>query len=129
MKKLFSLITATLITASLYAGTIDGKWRAEMKIPEGKGKLAGATVITIFDLKSDGDKIAGTVTATGKKRERTFDIQSGKLEGDKFTFTMLRKNKKGERMVTYSGIVNGDELKCKIGARRRGVEFVAKRQQ
>jgi hypothetical protein len=118
MKKLFSLIAATMITASLYAGTIDGKWRAETKIPEGKGKFAGGTLVTIFDLKSDGGKLAGTVTATGKKRERTFDIQNGKLDGDKFTFTMLRKTKKGERMVTYSGIVNGDELKCKIGAGR-----------
>jgi len=130
MKKLLSLIAMGLLASSLYAG-IDGKWRAELQAPQGKAKPEGKrTLTTTFDLKADGNALTGKVTASGGKRRRSFEIQNGKVEGDKFSFTTLIQTKKGETKLIWEGTVSGDELKgtrSRVGG-KRGQDFTAKRQ-
>ncbi|HUQ95855.1 MAG TPA: hypothetical protein VM120_29530 [Bryobacteraceae bacterium] len=130
MKKLLSVIAMTLLAGALYAGPIDGKWRAEFKIPEGKGgKRGGGTVVTLFDLKSDGSTLAGSITMSRGRRDRTTEIQNGKIEGGKFTFTTVQQGRNGEAKIIWEGTVTGDELtgtRAREG-RRRGREFTARR--
>ena len=102
------------LTASLFAATIDGKWTAELK----KGEMT-------LNLKSDGDKLNGTV----KARKREVAIQDGKLAGEKFSFTTMQKAKNGEVKMIWSGSVKGDELTGTRGKEggKRIAPFQAKR--
>jgi hypothetical protein len=129
MKVLFSSILATaLLAGTLLAGTIDGKWKAEAEAKSKKGK--SATITTVFDLKSDGGKLTGTVTTGRGRKDVTMDIKGGKIEGDSFQFTTVQTNKKkGEVKMEWNGSLSGDELKgtSKLGGKRRGTEFTAKR--
>lgn len=125
---LLVLAMAAALTAA--AASIDGKWKTEMKMPEGK-KGPGGTIVTVLELKADGDKITGKVTNSINGRERTVEIQDGKLDGDKFTFTTVQQGRGGggEMKLVWSGTVSGDELKGTRGREAgRGMPFTAKRQ-
>jgi hypothetical protein len=130
MKTLLSLIAMSLLAVGLFAASIDGKWKVETTMPQGRGKGGGRTFTTILDLKSDGAKLAGTVTIQAPGGDRTTEIQDGKIDGDKFSFTTVQQTRQGEMKVMWEGTLSGDELK---GTRKRegggrGLEFTAKRQ-
>ncbi|MBS1824797.1 MAG: hypothetical protein JST93_05720 [Acidobacteria bacterium] len=129
MKTLFSsILVSALLAGSMFAATIDGKWKATSEAKSKKGK--SATITTVFDLKSDGGTLTGSVTTGKGRRDVTMDIKDGKLEGDRFSFTTVQQNKKkGEIKIQWSGSVNGEELKgtSAAGGKRKGVEFTAKR--
>jgi hypothetical protein len=99
MKTVLNSIVLSILAVTLYAGPIDGKWRAETKL-EGKSKRAGTTVTTTFDLKASDGKLTGSVSTGRGKRNKTAEIQNGKIEGDRFTFTTVRKTKKGEKTIS-----------------------------
>lgn len=114
------------------AAPIDGKWVATMKMPAPKKQGRGPTEAQItFDLKSDGDKLTGTVSGGPGRRAPTMTIENGKISGGKFSFTTVQKTRQGqERRFSWEGTVQGDEL---TGTRspergRRGAQFTAKRQ-
>jgi hypothetical protein len=126
MKTVLNSIVLSILAVTLYAGPIDGKWRAETKL-EGKSKRAGTTVTTTFDLKASDGKLTGSVSTGRGKRNKTVEIQNGKIEGDRFTFTTVRKTKKGEKTISWQGTLNGNELKGTTGNSKRPVEFTAKK--
>lgn len=129
MKKISSAIAVCLFATGLFAGTIDGKWRFETTPPEGKGK--GRTLVTVLDLKSGDGKLGGEVIMSAGKRDRSMDIQDGKVEGNRFSFTTIqRTKKKGEVTVHWSGMLEGDQIKGAFSRKggRRGQEFTASRQ-
>jgi len=126
MKRMFGTVILSLIAASLWAAPIDGKWQAETKI-DGKGKRAGTTVTTTFDLKAGDGKLTGSVSSGRGKRGRSAEIQNGKLEGDRFSFTTVQKTKKGEKSISWQGTLSGDQLKGTTGRGKRTVEFTAKK--
>ena len=129
MKTLFSsILVSALLAGTLLAGAIDGKWKSTTEAKSKKGK--SATITTVFDLKSDGSTLSGTVTTGRGRRDVTMDIKDGKLEGDKFTFTTVQQNKKkGEVKMEWNGSLSGEELKgsSTLGGKKKGVEFTAKR--
>ena len=107
--------------AGLAAG-VDGTWVAKVEMKAGTVELA-------LNLKSDGDKLTGTVSA-GARRAAAMPIENGKIEGDRISFITVRKGRNGERKFVWEGTVAGEELK---GTRtpeggRRSIAFVAKRQ-
>ncbi len=108
MKK-FVLSTLILCAASLtaFAASIDGKWTSEMKFGE-------RTIQNTFNLKSDGGKLNGTMEMSAGGQSRSTDIKDGKVEGDKFKFSVVQRGKQGERTVVYEGKVEGNELKGKM---------------
>jgi hypothetical protein len=57
------------------------------------------------------------------------DITNGKVDGDKFSFTVKRNGPNGELVINYSGTATGDELKMKIEipAFDRSFDLVGKR--
>jgi hypothetical protein len=129
MKNLFSPIIILVFAGSLLAGPIDGKWQFETKTAEGKGK-GGKTVSTVLDLKAEGSKVTGQVSASAGKRNRSADIVDGKLDGNRVSFTTVEKTKKKEVKLLWSGVLEGDQLKLtrmKEG-RKRGTDVLAKRQ-
>lgn len=131
MKKLLSTILMTLVATAAFAGPIDGKWKAELQGMQRKGKQEGKGPVTaVLNLKSDGAVLTGTVSMGGGKRGKSVDIKDGKLDGDKFSFVIVRTTKKGEVNVAWAGTVSGDEMKGtqSLKGGKRSVEFTAKRQ-
>lgn len=105
MKKL-AITTLILCAASLsaLAAGIDGKWTSEMKFGE-------RTINNTFNLKSDGNTLTGTMEMSAGGQSRSTDIKNGKVDGSKFSFSVVQRGKQGERTVVYEGTVEGDELK------------------
>jgi hypothetical protein len=81
------------------ASGITGKWTTtDMKAPDG-------TAFTLtFDFKQDGGKLSGTVTGP---QGDPLAIDNGKIDGDKFSFTV---NINGTT-ITHDGTLSGDEIK------------------
>ncbi len=104
MKK-FAFLTLILCAASLAATAagIDGKWVSESKRGEN-------TIQQTLTLKSDGGALTGTVETSFNGNSRSTDIKAGKVDGNKFSFSMVQRGKQGEITVTWEGTVNGDEL-------------------
>jgi len=132
-RRVFSILTLCCAVSLVAAAAgIDGKWVTTMKVPAPK-KQGGEPreVQFTLDLKSEGAKLTGTVSGGPGRRAATMNIESGKLEGDKFSFTTVQRNRQGqERKWTWEGTVQGDELRGTRSAEgaRRGIDFTAKRQ-
>jgi len=129
MKTLFSsILVSALLAGTMLAASIDGKWKATSEAKSKNGK--SATITTVFELKSDGATLSGTVTTGRGRKDVTMEIKDGKIEGDRFSFTTVQQNKKkGEIKVQWSGSLAGEELKgtSTMGGKRKGTEFTAKR--
>jgi hypothetical protein len=128
-----SFMVAILCAVALAAAAagIDGKWSFESEMGMGKkGGGDGVKVKTTLDLKSQGDKLTGSVATAAGRRDMTSEVTDGKLDGNKFSFVTVMRGRKGEQKIFWSGTVEGDELK---GTRAReeggrGLPFTAKRQ-
>ena len=122
------LALCALCAAGAWAGPIDGKYTAEVKMPAGQGKEARTATITL-DLKASGGALTGAVTVSAGRRARPSEIQDGKIEGNKFRFVTIQSGRKGEVKWLWEGTLEGDELKVtrtREGG-RRGMSFTAKR--
>ncbi len=126
MKGFTTVLTCLLLVAGLaLAASIDGKWVSERKVDRNGEQF---TITQTFDLKSEGSKVTGTITTAFGDRERKGEIQSGKIDGDKFSFVTVMTTQNGEMKMEYQGTVEGDTLKGT--ASREGGEgrpFEAKR--
>jgi hypothetical protein len=125
MRTAIGCIAFFLCLSSLAASTgIDGNWSAEF---QSRGKKAKKAIVSVtLSLTSDGKQISGTVSM-GKK---AVPVQEGKLDGSSFTFVTVRKGKKGESRVLWTGTLDGDQIRgtrAREGA-KRGVNFAGKRQ-
>jgi hypothetical protein len=125
MRAAIACIAFFLCLAPLTASTgLNGNWSAEVQ-PHGK-KAKKAIVSVILSLTTDGKQISGTVSM-GK---RAIPVQEGKLDGSNFSFATVRKGKKGESRVLWTGTLDGDQIRgtrAREGA-KRGASFVGKRQ-
>lgn len=110
MKLVTAFFVCLFLVAALgFAAAIDGKWLSERKM-ERQGQ--STTIKTTFDLKSDGDKLTGTIsTAFGDREPRSTEIKDGKIDGNKFSFTIVMSGPNGDTKLTYEGAVEGDTLK------------------
>lgn len=117
--------------AALAAGAsgIDGAWVAESK--QNNNRRGEVTLTTKLDLKSDGNKLTGTVTTSAGKRARSGDISDGKIEGNRFSFTTVMKTRKGERKLLWEGTLEASELKGSMRNERgrRSASFTARRSE
>jgi hypothetical protein len=66
------------------------------------------------DLKADGTKLTGTI----KAQTQTLEIFDGRIDGNTMTFKV--KTPDGDRTITFTGTVTGNEIDC-----TRDVEVVA----
>ena len=115
-----------LAVFALFAASIDGKWKAEQKMERNGNEF---TITTTLDLKADGANLTGSVTTGFGERQRTSEVQNGKMEGNKVTFTTKQQMRDQEFEVKWNGSVEGDELKLtRTFGEGRTMDIVAKRQ-
>lgn len=89
---LFLAVAAPVLRASPPADKLAGHWEANM--------TGEAKVFTfIFEFKTNGDALTGTVEIAGQ--DRSFDIKDGKIKGNSVSFTGFG---------IWTGTLNGDEL-------------------
>lgn len=98
-----------LITGVAMAGSIDGKWVSERKM-ERDGQAF--VIVQTFDLKSEGSKLTGKMSMQfGDMEPREMSIQDGKIDGNKFSFSVTMSTPNGDFKSVYTGSVEGDTLK------------------
>jgi hypothetical protein len=103
------LIAAFLFVGAAFAAGIDGKYVSERKMNRNGEEV---TITQTFDLKTDGAKLTGTLTmAFGGQEPRNADIKDGKVDGNKFSFSVVMTTPNGEMKTVYEGTLEGDTLK------------------
>ena len=110
MKTFITLCVCVLMLAGVaLAAAIDGKWVSERKMNRNGEEM---TITQTFDLKSDGAKLTGSIAMKmGENETRTSEIKDGKIDGNKFSFTVVMTTPNGEMKTAYEGTVDGDTLK------------------
>jgi hypothetical protein len=118
--RLFTSMVAMLAMAAVcLAADFAGAWKGEAK---GKKK----SVDVVLNLKVDGNAWSGTM-AQGR-RGKSVDLQDVKVEGDQVTFSTVRKSKKGERTVRWTGTMKDGQLELSQGGgKKRGEAITLKR--
>ena len=100
------------------AGNLDGKWTGTMKIPANKKQEARETPVTL-EIRSEGETVKGTVSASRGKKAPALEIQDAKIDGNKVNFTTVTKTKKGEQSTQWEGTLEGSALKLIRKGRRK----------
>jgi hypothetical protein len=117
---LFAILAMALLTGFALAADVSGKWVAQMP-----GRDGGTREVPMT-FKADGAKLTGTVAGMGGETE----ITDGKVDGDKISFTVKREFNGNSFVMTYKGVVAGDEIKFSVlreGGDQPAREFSAKR--
>jgi hypothetical protein len=112
------IATLALMATTMFAADINGKWSAEVTGRNGEKRTQ------VFNLKSEGEKITGTVVGMGG---REMNIEEGKVAGDDITFSVTMEFNGNTRKMEYTGKVVGDQINFKTGQGDRAREFTAKR--
>jgi hypothetical protein len=91
------------------AARVDGNWQLSMQ--GGQGNFTQT-----LSLQQDGVSIKGT--AKGQRGESPVE---GKVDGNKIHFIIHRQTPNGERLLEYTGTVDGDSMKgtAKFGENER----------
>lgn len=109
-----TIATLALFATTLFAADLTGKWTAETEGRDGQKRTM------VFNLKSEGEKLTGTVSGMGGQEN---PIEEGKVTGDEVSFSVTR----GERKMEYKGKLVGDQLQLKSGQGDRVREITAKK--
>jgi hypothetical protein len=104
MKK--TLLSLIALGAMAFGADVTGKWTAEVQGRNGQART------TTFTLKQDGGALTGTVSGMGGREN---PISEGKVDGDKVSFAVKVEFNGNEMKMLYSGKVEGEELKLKMG--------------
>ena len=115
MKTLIMLFV--LFAMTLSAADVTGKWKATMETPHGK-------ITRTFTFKQDGAIVTGQTVSDkfGKAK-----IENGKIEGDVLSFNVTVIFEVGSLKVSFTGKVQGDEIKMTAAASGDTLEFTAKK--
>ena len=103
-----SMACIAMLAGSALAGDIDGKWSSERKMERDGQSM---TIKQMYDLKSDGGKLTGSITVMFGENEMKADIKDGKVDGNKFSFAATMQTPNGEFKTTYEGTVDGSTMK------------------
>ena len=86
----------------------------------GGGGGCGERKMTL-KLKTEGDKVTGTLSAPGRDgTPREAEIADGKIKGDEVSFTVTREFNGNKMTSKYSGKVSADSIKGKMEFERNG---------
>ncbi len=102
--RLFVCSAIALFACLTVAGAADisGKWKGDMKTPNGDNLEIN------FNFQVNGDKLTGTVTNTYGEEQ----ITDGTIKGDAVSFVILAGG--GQFKITYKGALVGDDLKFHV---------------
>ena len=116
MKKLFAMLGALALAATMYAADITGKWAGKIETPNGSRDVNMA-------FKADGATLTGTVSG----RNGDTPIENGKISGDDISFTVTRKFNDMEIKTNYTGKITGESIKLNYKMRDTDVGHTLKR--
>jgi len=102
---------SVIVVASAWAADAGGKW----KWSQMRGQN---TVEMVLELKLDGEKLTGNVTAGDMKTE----IKEGTVKDGNVSFVVEREINGMTRKTTYKGKVDGDSIKGTTTNVRNGQE-------
>jgi hypothetical protein len=113
------LALALFINVSVQAGPADGTWTWTTP-----GRNGGADRTTTLKLKSDGDKLTGSVSPMREGGE-DIQIKDGKIKGDEISFNIERPGRNGgaAQVQKYTGKISGDKITGKLSGTRGDQEF------
>lgn len=103
----FCVIVLLVMVSTAWAADVNGKWIA--KTAGGQGQDSEITLI----FKADGAKVSGTLNNSAMPGD--VEIQEGKIEGDKISFSLKRSFGQNDMKVVWKGTVSGDEIKFTRG--------------
>jgi len=145
--------TTLLLTAAIALGTVatvqaadkvDGTWSwAQQGRRGGQGGNENATPRkTTLKLKSDGEKVTGTLTAPaggrgggGGGEPMPVEISDGKIKGSDLSFSVKREFNGNAIVTKYSGKLEGDKITGKVerpgrdGGEARSTDWTATREK
>jgi hypothetical protein len=107
------------VAASAFAAAVDGKWSGSVSTPGGDFPVA-------FTFKADGAKLTGSMQGMDGM---DIPIKDGKVDGDKIAFSLTLDFGGMPLMLTYTGVVAGDQIKLSGDAGEMPFEFVVKKTQ
>ena len=86
------------------------------------GRDGGPARVSTLKLKTEGDKLTGSLTAPGFQggAPQTIAIENGKVKGDEISFAVTREINGNKRTSKYSGKLSGDAIKGKMEFERNG---------
>jgi hypothetical protein len=115
-KRILALFAMSAFVA--LAADITGNWKATADGPNGAMERT-------FTFKQDGAKLTGETVSSmlGKST-----ISDGKVEGDTVSFTINATFGDQAMKITYTGKINGNEIKFKSDAGGNSFDWVAKKQ-
>jgi len=113
-----AIATLALFATTLLGADLNGKWTAESEGRDGQKRT------TVFNFKSDGDKLTGTVSGMGGQE---IQIEEGKITGDEVSFAATMNFNGNSRKQEYKGKLVGDQLQLKVGQGDRARELTAKK--
>jgi hypothetical protein len=118
-----ALLAAFALAAlpNAFAVDVTGKWTSEFESQVGHLKY-------IFQLKGDGDKFTGTSHRESAQSKHDQEINDGKIDGDKISFSETLHIQDQDFKIEYQGTIDGDEMKLtrKVGD-FGSIDIVAKR--
>jgi len=128
----FAQLTTAIGCAVLVLGAVTSAQAADKKADANgtwswtaPGRNGGEGRKSTLKLKTDGDKLTGSVTSPGRGQNaepRTTDIGDGKVKGDEISFTVTREFNNNKIVQKFSGKVEGDTIKGKISFKNRDGE-------
>lgn len=103
----------------------DGKWVSDFPLPGGRKGTAHMTM----NLRVDGNRISGTIRTEAGRFKVSKEIQDGKIDGNRFTFTTTENSRNGGMTLQWEGTIDGDTIS---GTRKpegssQGFPFTARR--
>ena len=105
---------ALLITlnTSVQAASADGTWTWTTP-----GRNGGPDRTSTLKLKTEGDKVTGTISGMGRQNQPAADIKitDGTIKGDDVSFKVTREGRNGNSTTQkYNGKISGDSIKGKV---------------
>jgi hypothetical protein len=98
--RLFVFVLLSLAATAAFAANPNGTWKWSTQMPN--GHTANATLTLAWD----NHQLSGSI----ENRRGKTEIQNAKLEGDQISFTVVRKLRKQELTLSYSGKLQDDTI-------------------
>jgi hypothetical protein len=111
-KRIFFVALALLALACVaLAADATGKWTMEQP-----GRSGGPPRVSTIELKMDGAKLTGSLTAPGRGGgdPTTTQISNGKVDGDKISFDVVREMNGNSFTIKYEFTLKGDAMAGKM---------------
>ncbi|HLJ14786.1 MAG TPA: hypothetical protein VKV15_09845 [Bryobacteraceae bacterium] len=100
-----AFVFAWIVCLPLFGADVTGKWKGQM----GQGRDV------VFQLKSDGAKVSGTMSgAEGGSHSITTGESNG--NGNDISFTAASEWQSNPVKLLFKGAVNGDEMKLTVSS-------------